>query len=106
MLIILFVEDGGSCCRFFISVGAGIEKLLGRPLLGVVVRLIIFLKEVDSLVESCTELRVGYFRMIFKGSFCMFLGVCCWFLDSRGDLRGRVTLLQIALMLFGRQTDV
>ena len=106
MLIILFIEDGGSFCRFFISVGAGIEKLLGRPLLGVVVCLILFLKEVDSLVESCTELRVGCCWMMFKGSFCMFLGVSCRFLDSRGDLRGMVTLLHVAWMLFGWQTDV
>ena len=77
MLIILFVEDEGSCCRLFISVDVGIRNSLGRPLLGFGVRLIIFLKEVDSLVESCTEFRVGYFRMIFKGSFCMFLSVCC-----------------------------
>ena len=61
MLKVLFIEDGGSFCRFFISVGAGIKKLLGRPLLGVVVRLILYLKEVDSLVESCTEFRVGCF---------------------------------------------
>ena len=79
MLIILFVEDEGSCCRFFISVDVGIGNLLGRPLLGVGVRLIIFLKEVDSLVESCTEFRVGYFRIISKGSFCVFLGVCSSF---------------------------
>ena len=106
ILIIFFVEDEGSCRRFFISVDFGRGYVVGRPLLGLGVRPIILLKEVDVLVESCTGFCVGYFRIISEGSFCAFPGVVSSFFDNRGDLRGSVTLLHIACILFGRQTDV